>query len=236
MRFRPSIAIAATAFATLALSLPAAAQTTLNVVTAGDQNMVDYVNDFLAPRFEKMNPGVKVRAVGTGPGDSGSQKIYEKLSAQQKAGTAAWDTDVAVVHQRGAATMVKENLLMPYRNDVAAGKLVTRDTAKNALGANVDGFVLPMFHSQIAFAYNPDLVKAPPKSFKRAERLGEEEPEAVRLQRRQGRHVRRRLRHGLGRGEQRPRRQAREGARTIRRRRRRSRSRSRASRSSTRAS
>ncbi len=146
-------------------AVPAAAQTTLNVVTAGDQNMVDYVNNYLGPKFEAMNPGVKVRAVGTGPGDSGSQKIYEKLSAQEKAGQAKWDTDVAVVHQRGAATMVKEHLLMPYRNDVAAGKLVSRDTAKNALGANVDGYVLPMFHSQIAFAYNPDLVKQPPKSF-----------------------------------------------------------------------
>lgn len=144
---------------------PAVAQTTLNVVTAGDQNMVDYVNNYLAPRFEKLNPGVQVRAVGTGPGDSGSQKIYEKLSAQQKAGAATWDVDVAVVHQRGAATMVGEKLLMPYRNDIAAGKLVSRDTAKNALGANVDGYVLPMFHSQIAFAYNPDVVKAPPKSF-----------------------------------------------------------------------
>jgi ABC-type uncharacterized transport system YnjBCD substrate-binding protein len=61
--------------------------------------------------------------------------------------------------------MVNEKLLMPYRNDIAAGKLVSRDTAKNALGANVDGYVLPMFHSQIAFAYNPDLVKTPPKSF-----------------------------------------------------------------------
>ena len=127
--------------------------------------MVDYVNNYLGPKFEKLNPGVKVRAVGTGPGDSGSQKIYEKLSAQQKAGSATWDIDVAVVHQRGAATMVNEKLLMAYRNDVAAGKLVSRDTAKNALGANVDGYVLPMFHSQIAFAYNPDLVKAPPKSF-----------------------------------------------------------------------
>jgi ABC-type uncharacterized transport system YnjBCD substrate-binding protein len=163
MRIRPFVAsLAAMLFAT---ALPAAAQTTLNVVTAGDQNMVDYVNDFLGPKFEKLNPGVKVRAVGTGPGDAGSQKIYEKLSAQQKANVAAWDTDVAVVHQRGAATMVKESLLMPYRNDVAAGKLVTRDSAKNALGANVDGYVLPMFHSQIAFAYNPDLVKSPPKSF-----------------------------------------------------------------------
>src|SRR5713101_8464519 len=141
------------------------AQTTLNVITAGDQNMVDYVNNYLAPKFEAMNPGVKVRAVGTGPGDSGSQKIYEKLSAQQKANVAEWDVDVAVVHQRGAATMVSEKLLLPYRNDVSAGKLVTRDTAKNALGANVDGYVLPMFHSQIVFAYNPDLVKAPPKSF-----------------------------------------------------------------------
>ena len=138
---------------------------TLNVISAGDQNMVDYVNNYLGPKFEALNPGVKVRAVGTGPGDSGSQKIYEKLSAQQKAGSATWDVDVAVVHQRGTATMVKENLLMPYRNDVAAGKLVSRDTAKNALGANVDGNVLPMFHSQIAFAYNPDLVKSPPNSF-----------------------------------------------------------------------
>src|SRR5881392_2044104 len=112
MRFRlfTMAAIAAAAVA----ALPAAAQTTLNVVSAGDQNMVDYVNNYLGPKFEAMNPGVKVRAVGTGPGASGSQKIYEKLSAQQKAGSATWDVDVAVVHQRGAATMVKENLLLPY--------------------------------------------------------------------------------------------------------------------------
>ena len=150
--------------AALVAALPVSAQT-LNVVTAGDQNMVDYVNNFLGPRFEKLNPGVSVRAVGTGPGDAGSQKIYEKLSAQSKAGNAAWDVDVAVIHQRGAATMVKENLLASYRGQTAADKLVTRDTARNALGTNVDGFVIPMFHSQIALAYNPDLVKAPPKNF-----------------------------------------------------------------------
>ena len=159
----------ALSFAALVTALPASAQTTLNVVTAGDQNMVDYVNTFLAPRFEKLNPGVAVKAVGTGPGDAGSQKIYEKLSAQSKAGVASWDVDVAVIHQRGAATMVKENLLAPYRKEIATDKLVSRDTAKNALGQNVDGFVIPMFHSQIAFAYNPDLVKAPPKTFNELE-------------------------------------------------------------------
>ena len=166
-RLLPALA----AGAALAFAGAVGAQT-LNVVTAGDQNMVDYVNNFLGPRFEKQNPGVKVRAVGTGPGDAGSQKIYEKLSAQQKAGSASWDTDVAVVHQRGAATMVKESLLASYRNDVAAGKLVSRDSAKNALGQNVDGFVIPMFHSQIAMAYNPDVVKAPPKSFGELEGCG----------------------------------------------------------------
>jgi ABC-type uncharacterized transport system YnjBCD substrate-binding protein len=153
------IAVAAT------LAAPLASAQTLNVVTAGDQNMVDYVNNFLGPRFEKLNPGVSVKAVGTGPGDAGSQKIYEKLSAQSKAGNASWDVDVAVIHQRGAATMVKENLLAAYRKQIATDKLVTRDTAKNALGQNVDGYVIPMFHSQIAMAYNPDLVKAPPKDF-----------------------------------------------------------------------
>jgi len=163
MQFRQLIVAAALMAAGFAAA-PAGSQT-LNVVTAGDQNMVDYVNNYLGPKFEAMNPGVKVKAVGTGPGDSGSQKILEKLSAQQKAGSASWDIDVAVVHQRGAASMVGDKLLMPYRNDIAAGKLVSRDSAKNALGANVDGYVLPMFHSQIAFAYNPDVVKAPPKSF-----------------------------------------------------------------------
>ncbi|MDH5331908.1 MAG: hypothetical protein OEW27_18340, partial [Aquincola sp.] len=49
------------------LAPSAQSQTTLNVVTAGDQNMVDYVNTFLGPRFEKLNPGVSVKAVGTGP-------------------------------------------------------------------------------------------------------------------------------------------------------------------------
>src|SRR5512143_3657273 len=165
MGLRPLLAVAALAAVGLVAAVPAGAQVTLNVVSAGDQNMVDYVTNYLGPKFEAANPGVKVRAVGTGPGDSGSQKIYEKLSAQQKANSAAWDVDVAVVHQRGAATMVNEHLLMRYRDDVAAGKLVSRDTATNALGANVDGYVLPMFHSQIAFAYNPDLVKAPPKSY-----------------------------------------------------------------------
>ena len=46
----------------LVLCTPALAQQkpTLNLVTAGDQNMVDYVKDYLAPMFEKEHPGVTV--------------------------------------------------------------------------------------------------------------------------------------------------------------------------------
>lgn len=157
--------LAATAALALLAAHSASAQTTLNVVTAGDQNMVDYINDFLAPRFEQKYPGFKVRAAGTGPGDAGSQKIFEKLDAQAKAGTASWDVDVAVVHQRAVGTMVKDELLAAYRDQIATSKLVTNATADNALGQPVGGYVMPMFQSQIALAYNPALIPTPPKTY-----------------------------------------------------------------------
>ncbi|HMR34386.1 MAG TPA: extracellular solute-binding protein [Geminicoccaceae bacterium] len=162
---RRHLLAASCGFALLAAAGSLHAETVLNVVTAGDQNMVDYINDYLGPKFEAANPGVKVQAAGTGPGDAGSQKIYEKLAAQSQAGTAAWDVDVAVVHQKMAGQMVGEKLLADYRDKIATGKLVTRDTADNALGADVTGYVLPMFHSQIALAYNPALVADPPGTY-----------------------------------------------------------------------
>ena len=103
--------------------MPASAETVLNVITAGDQNMVDYINDYLGPKFEADHPGVTVRAVGTGPGDAGSLKIFEKLDAESKAGTANWDIDVAVVHQRGAAQMLGDQL---------AGEVSRRDHDRQA--------------------------------------------------------------------------------------------------------
>src|SRR5450432_2493886 len=146
------------------MNAPASAQT-LTVATAGDQNMVDYVRDYLAPIFEKAHPGVKVVSVGTGPGDAGSQKIYEKLAAQKQAGSNAWDLDVTVIHQKMADQMVGEQMLLRYRDDIATGKLVSRETASNSLGTDVTGYVIPMFHSQTALAYNADLVKTPPDSY-----------------------------------------------------------------------
>jgi putative spermidine/putrescine transport system substrate-binding protein len=138
---------------------------TLTVLTAGDQNMVDYVNEYLAPMFEAEHPGVTVRALGTGPGDAGSQMIYERLAAQAAAGASTVDVDVAVVHQKMAGQMVAEDLLDAYRDKIATGDLVTRDTARMALGTDVDGYVMPMFHSQTALAYNPALVESPPATF-----------------------------------------------------------------------
>lgn len=153
-----------TAMALAVAAVPATAAE-LTVITAGDQNMVDYINQYLAPLFEQQNPGNTVRAVGTGPGDAGSQKILERFEAQAKAGSATWDTDVAVVHEKFAGPMVKAGYLEAYRDSIATGKLVTRANADNALGTEVKGFVMPMFNSQTAIAYNPTLVKTPPKSY-----------------------------------------------------------------------
>jgi len=153
------------ALAALAVNQPLAAQqtVTLNVVTAGDQNMVDYIRDYLGPMFEKEHPGVTVRAVGTGPGDAGSQKIYEKLEAEKS--NAAWDIDVAVIHQKAAGEMVGKGLLANYVADIPTGKLVTSAAAKNALGTDVGGYVMPMFNSQTALAYNTSMVKDPSTTY-----------------------------------------------------------------------
>ena len=159
--------VALGALAGLALPLGSAAQaeTVLNVATAGSENMVDYVTDYLAPKFNEMHPDVEVRVVGTGPGDAGSQKIFEKLAAQKAAGTETADIDVAVVHQKMAGQLVEEGLLGQYRGDIETGDLVSRETAVNALGTDVDGYVMPMFHSQTAIAYNPLLISEPPGSY-----------------------------------------------------------------------
>jgi spermidine/putrescine-binding protein len=137
----------------------------LTVVTAGDQNMVDYVNQYLAPLFEKQNPGNTVRVVGTGPGDAGSQKILERFEAQKRAGVAVWDTDVAVAHEKFVGPMVTAGYLETYRDRISTGALVTRANADNALGSDVRGYVMPMFNSQTALAYNPALLPNPPKSY-----------------------------------------------------------------------
>lgn len=152
----------ACSLAALIVASPLSAQT-LNVASAGDQNMVDYVKDYLGPMFEKAHPGVKVVSVGTGPGDAGSQKIYEKLDAQK--GSPTTDFDVVVIHQKGAGQMVKEGLLAKYAANVETAKLATGDAARNALGTDVSGFVIPMFQSQTALAYNADMLKTPPATF-----------------------------------------------------------------------
>lgn len=157
-----TLTYAAIAFSLVALPLRAEE---LTVATAGDQNMVEYINQYLGPLFEKTYPGDTVRAVGTGPGDAGSQKILERFDAQAAAGSPTWDVDVAVVHEKFAGPMVAKGYLDKYRGDIDTGKLVSRDNAKTALGADVDGYVMPMFNSQTAIAYNPAMVSNPPKSY-----------------------------------------------------------------------
>ncbi|WP_143589551.1 extracellular solute-binding protein [Thalassospira mesophila] len=161
----------------LAFVSSAQAETVLTVATAGSQNMADYVTDFLAPKFHETHPDVTIRVIGTGPGDAGSNAIVERLEAQ-KGANAASDIDVAVVHQKAVGGMVSSDLLEKYTAKADTAKLVSSDAAKNALGVNVEGYVLPMFQSQTAFAYNPDLVANPPKSYDELVGWAKENPKA----------------------------------------------------------
>ncbi|MGF1626320.1 MAG: extracellular solute-binding protein [Alphaproteobacteria bacterium] len=171
MRTALLAAASAVAFATAAM-----ADEVLTVVTAGSENMVDYVTDYLGPKFEAAHPGVTVRVIGTGPGDAGSQAIYERLAAQRAAGVEAVDVDVAVVHQKMGGQMVSEGLLALYRSDIGTGALVSSPAAENALGTDVSGYVMPMFHSQTALAYNSALLAVPPGSYAELAQWVEENP------------------------------------------------------------
>ena len=162
----------------LFLSSAAQAETVLNVATAGDQNMVDYVKTWLGPKFEATHPGVKVRVIGTGPGDAGSNKVVEKLTAQKESGAKTWDIDVAVVHQKAGGELVEKGLLEKYRQHIKTGSMVSADNAKNALGVNVDGYVMPMFLSQTAIAWNSDAIKTPPASYDELVAWAQKNPQA----------------------------------------------------------
>jgi len=138
---------------------------TLNVATAGDTNMVELQEKLVGPEFVKQHPNVKINVVGTGPGDAGSAKIFEKLKAQKDAGKNEWDIDVAIVHQSIMEQLMKEDLLEQYVVHSANRNYVTSADSKNSLGTDVNGYVIPMFHSQVAIAYNPDKVNPVPSNF-----------------------------------------------------------------------
>ena len=111
-----------------------APKTMINLVTAGDQNMVDLFQDEIGPAFMKANPGIEVRVVGTGPGDAGSQKIIEKLRAQKNAGKAVWDMDVAIIHEIGAAWALTDDLLAKYAPSANTYRYVTSNSANTPSG------------------------------------------------------------------------------------------------------
>ncbi|MCE5263626.1 MAG: extracellular solute-binding protein [Deltaproteobacteria bacterium] len=143
----------------------AAEKIVLNVVTAGDTNMHELQKSIFGPAFSKKFPNVEINAVGSGPGDPGSQVIYQKLKSQKDANVAKYDIDVAVIHQSIMPQMIQNDLLAKYCPEISTFKMMSAANGRNALGFNVEGYVMPMFQSQVALAYNPDLVKSPPNSF-----------------------------------------------------------------------
>ncbi|STV15326.1 periplasmic maltose-binding protein [Klebsiella pneumoniae subsp. pneumoniae] len=69
------------------------------------------------------------------------------------------------MHQKAGGEQVAKGLLQKYRQDIQTGGMVSSPSATQALGVNVDGYVMPMFLSQTAIAWNSDLVTTPPASY-----------------------------------------------------------------------
>ncbi len=140
-------------------------QVNLVYMTAGDVNMLALGQNVLAPEFEKMYPNVHVSVVHTGPGDAGSRLIFEKLKADRDSGKDPGDIDVVMVHQKFMSWAMAEDLLQPYATELSTWQYMTAGDVRNALGTNIEGYGMPMFHSQTALAYNPECVSDPPTSY-----------------------------------------------------------------------
>jgi ABC-type uncharacterized transport system YnjBCD substrate-binding protein len=137
----------------------------INFATAGDANMLEFFKNKVSPEFYKTHSNITVNVVGTGAGDAGSRNIYTKLKAQKDAGVEKWDLDAAVVHQSIMADMIKDGLLSQFVPLSQNKDFVNASYAKNSLGTDVDGYVIPMFNSQTVIAYNPKMVSNPPQNF-----------------------------------------------------------------------
>ncbi|MGD9307028.1 MAG: extracellular solute-binding protein, partial [Desulfobacterales bacterium] len=142
-----------------------AAKVKVVYMTAGDVNMLALGQNVVGPQFSKKYPDVSLMTVHTGPGNAGSQRIFEKVLAESESGKDAWDVDVAMVHQIFLKWAMEKDLLMPYAKDIDTWQYISSPFAKSSLGVNVEGYVMPMFHSQTALAYNPAYVKDPPQSY-----------------------------------------------------------------------
>jgi len=132
-------------------------------MTAGDVNMLALGQHVLGPKFNEKFPDVSVMTVHTGPGNAGSRLIFEKMLADKD--KEEGDIDVAIVHEIFLKWAMEEDLLLNYAKELETWKYITSPFAKNALGVNVEGYCMPMFHSQTVLAYNPKYLPDPPKSY-----------------------------------------------------------------------
>jgi ABC-type uncharacterized transport system YnjBCD substrate-binding protein len=138
---------------------------TLNIATAGDTNMTEFFRNEIGPAFTAKYPHITINVVGTGAGDDGSRAIYTKWDAQKSAGTTAWDIDVACVHEAVMEDMIANGLVDRYVPSITNSQYVNTPASKMCLGSSVEGYVVPLFQSQIVLAYNPEKVQNPPKNF-----------------------------------------------------------------------
>lgn len=138
---------------------------TLNFATGGDTNMSEFFNNEISPAFHEKYPNITVKVTATGAGDDGSRNIYTKWKAQKDAGKSEWDIDAGCVNQSVMKDLIDNGLIEKYVPDISNQKYVTTESSKFALGTDVEGYVVPLFTSQIVLGYNSKTVQTPPKSY-----------------------------------------------------------------------
>jgi len=141
----------------------------LNIATAGDTNMTEFFQEVVGPAFIAKYPHIKLNVVGTGTGDDGSRAVLTKWDAQKQANTPAWDIDLACVHESVMEELIEGGLIEQYVPFIENAHYVNTPASKMSLGIPVEGYVVPLFQSQVVLAYNPAKVSDPPKTMDEVE-------------------------------------------------------------------
>jgi len=109
-------------------------KTKLIYMTAGDVNMLALGQNVLGPQFSQKYPNIELMTIHTGPGNAGSQRIYEKVLAEKNSGKDTWDVDVAMVHQIFMKWALQDDLLLQYAGDLETWKYITSPLCEKVAG------------------------------------------------------------------------------------------------------
>ncbi len=113
--------------------------------------------------------GFRFKWSAQAPGDSRQKTIHTKLRGPADGAKKKRDLERPAFNQSVMRDLIADGPVQKFVGELENAQYVNTPSSKNALGTPVEGYVVPMFQSQVVIAYNPAVVTNPPKTFQELE-------------------------------------------------------------------